>query len=146
MTTATFDKETQEFILNSNCVKAYKFWPGELGLICSHAVVFARLIIDGDDYGVMSFLVRIRDEETNKPLKGLEVGEIGPKAGYSTKDNGYLAFFNFRVSRKSILSRYVNVTPQGMITLDGDPKIAYGTMLLIRVTLLRFSFQASFYA
>ncbi|CAI2361192.1 unnamed protein product [Moneuplotes crassus] len=145
MTTATFDRENQEFILHSPNVKSYKFWPGELGLSCTHAVVFARLIIDGDDYGVNVFFAPIRDEVTHKPLEGIEVGEIGPKAGYTTKDNGYLAFNQFRIPRKAILSRYVNVTKDGMITLEGDPKIAYATMLLIRVTLLRFSWQALFY-
>ena len=78
-------------------------------------------------------------------MKGIEVGEIGPKAGYTTKDNGYLCFTNFRISRKAILSKYVKVTKEGMITLKGDPKIAYGTMLLVRVTLLKFSWQALFY-
>ena len=145
MTTATFDKENQEFILNSGSIKAYKFWPGELGKICTHAIVFARLIIDGDDFGVNVFLTQIRDFETHLPFKGIEVGEIGPKSGYTTKDNGYLAFNNFRIPRKGILSRYVNVTDEGIITLQGNPKIAYATMLLIRVTLLRFSEQALFY-
>lgn len=146
MTTAEFDKDTQEFVFNTSDIKAYKFWPGELGLIATHAVVFARLIIDGEAYGVNPFLVQIRDMETLAPLKGIEVGEIGPKSGYTTKDNGYLAFNNFRVSRKAILSRYVNVTEEGIITLQGNPKIAYGTMLLTRVTLLRFSKVALFYA
>lgn len=146
MTTATFDKENQEFVFNCPSLQAYKFWPGELGLICTHAVVFARLIIDSEDYGVTAFLVQIRDYDTHRPFKGIEVGEIGPKAGYTTKDNGYLAFDNFRAPRTAILSRYINVTPDGIITLQGNPKIAYGTMLLIRVTLLRFSDQALFYA
>lgn len=76
-------------------------------------------------------------------MNGIEVGEIGPKAGYTTKDNGYLAFTNYRVPRSSILSRYINVNPDGMIAIEGNPKVAYATMLLIRVTLLRFSYMAS---
>lgn len=146
MTTATFDKENQEFILNTPDIKAIKFWPGDLGLVANHAMVFARLIIDDEDYGVNVFLARIRDEVTHRPLKGVEVGDIGPKCGYTVKDNGYLAFNNVRIPRQAILSRYVNVTPDGMITLQGNPKIAYGTMLLIRVTLLKFSKEASLYS
>ena len=28
--------------------------------------------------------------ENHKPLRGITVGDIGPKPGYETKDNGYL--------------------------------------------------------
>ena len=38
------------------------------------------------------FLVPIRDTNTHKPLTGIEVGDIGPKFGYDSKDNGYLIF------------------------------------------------------
>ena len=51
-TTATFDPETDEIVLNTPDIKAYKFWPGELGKMASHAIVFARLISGGEDYGV----------------------------------------------------------------------------------------------
>lgn len=33
MTTATFDRDNQEFVLHSPGIKSYKFWPGELGLV-----------------------------------------------------------------------------------------------------------------
>jgi acyl-CoA oxidase len=35
-------------------------------------------------------MVPIRDMNTHKPLKGVIVGDIGPKLGYESKDNGYL--------------------------------------------------------
>jgi acyl-CoA oxidase len=56
-TTATFDQETDEFIIHTPTLKATKWWPGDLGNFSTHAVVFARLIIDGNQYGVMPFLV-----------------------------------------------------------------------------------------
>ena len=37
-------------------------------------------------------MVQIRDMETHEPLKGVEIGDLGPKLGYSSKDNGYLSF------------------------------------------------------
>lgn len=51
-TTATLDKATDEFVINSPTITSTKFWPGDLGRFSTHAVVFARLIVDGNDYGV----------------------------------------------------------------------------------------------
>lgn len=51
-TTATYDKETDEFIIHTPSIKAIKFWPGGLGIFATHAVVMAQMIIDGNKYGV----------------------------------------------------------------------------------------------
>ena len=51
-TTATLDKSTDEFVVHSPTITSAKYWPGDLGRMTSHAIVFARLIIDDDDYGV----------------------------------------------------------------------------------------------
>ena len=56
-TTATLDMETDEFVINTPSVKATKFWPGGLGIGATHAVVFARCIVDDNDYGVQAFMV-----------------------------------------------------------------------------------------
>jgi acyl-CoA oxidase len=56
-TTATFDKAAQEFVINTPTLSAIKFWPGDMSRLSNHAVVFAKLIIDGKAYGVHSFLV-----------------------------------------------------------------------------------------
>lgn len=58
-------------------------------------------------------MVPIRDFNTHKPLPGVEVGDIGPKMGYSTKDNGYLRFSNVRVPRFNMLARYIVVEKGG---------------------------------
>ena len=57
MTTATFDKATDEFVINTPDPRATKWWPGELGLYSSHTIIYARLIIDGKAKGVFPFLV-----------------------------------------------------------------------------------------
>lgn len=51
-TTATFDKATDELIIHSPTPTSTKFWPGDLGRHATHAVVFARLIVDDNDYGL----------------------------------------------------------------------------------------------
>ena len=56
-TTATFDKDTDEFIIHTPSIKAIKWYPGDMGCFATHALVFARLIIDGNQYGVLPFLV-----------------------------------------------------------------------------------------
>lgn len=89
-TTATLDKETDEFVIHTPNPKATKYWPGSMGRSGNFAVVFARLIIDGDDYSVQPFLVPIRDRETHVPFRGVKVGDIGPKFGYNTVDNGWM--------------------------------------------------------
>jgi acyl-CoA oxidase len=40
-TTATLDKQTDEFIIHTPHIKATKFWPGTLGRHATHATVFA---------------------------------------------------------------------------------------------------------
>jgi acyl-CoA oxidase len=56
-TTATFDQSTDEFVINSPTLTSAKYWPGDLGRFCTHAVVFARLLVKGKDYGVNAFMV-----------------------------------------------------------------------------------------
>jgi hypothetical protein len=57
MTTATLDTKTDEFIIHTPDIMATKWWPGDIGCFCTHAVVFAQLIIDDNNYGVMPFIV-----------------------------------------------------------------------------------------
>lgn len=51
-TTATLDRKTDEWVIHTPSIKAYKFWPGGLGRSATHAVVFASLRVDENNYGV----------------------------------------------------------------------------------------------
>lgn len=51
-TTATFDQEKDEFIIHSPTISSTKYWPGDLGLISNHAIVYAQCLIKGKNYGV----------------------------------------------------------------------------------------------
>jgi acyl-CoA oxidase len=44
-------------VINTPTLGATKWWPGALGQAANHAVVYAKLIIDGQDKGLHSFLV-----------------------------------------------------------------------------------------
>lgn len=140
-TQAILDEEADEFIIHTPDITAAKFWPGELGKLCTHAVIHAKLIIKGEPYGVHAFIAQIRDMETHAPLPGIEVGDIGPKYGFNLKDNGYMIFTNFRVPRSALLSRFVSCSRDGNLSINGDPKVAYSTMMMIRVTLLNLGWD-----
>jgi acyl-CoA oxidase len=61
-------------------------------------------------------MVQIRDIDTHRPLQGVEVGDIGPKYGFTAKDNGYLILKNVRIPRKDLFMRYVEVDKEGKVT------------------------------
>ena len=132
-TTATLDLETDEFVIHTPTIKAAKFWPGNLGVQATHAVVFARCLADESDYGVQPYIVPVRDLNTHEPLPGVEVGDIGTKLGYNCVDNGYLKFTHFRVPRIALLSRFMSINKRGEFKLKANPKIIYQIMVQTRI-------------
>ena len=69
-------------------------------------------IIKGKNYGIHSFLVPTRDKN-HKVLPNVELGDIGPKFGYLSKDNGYALFNNHRIPRMNMLMKYTRVSQTG---------------------------------
>lgn len=136
-TTATYDLATGEFVIHTPTLSAAKFWPGDLGKLANHAVVLARLVVKGKSYGMQTFVVRIREAGSHVPLKGVELGDIGPKHGYQNKENGYAIFTHFRVPGSALLARYISVSKEGTVTTQGDPKIAYFTMMFNRIYIIQ---------
>ena len=108
--------------------------------MASHAIVIARMIIDENDYGPMTFIVQLRSMKDHSLLPGVETGDIGSKHGYNTKDNGYAVFTNFRVPRSALLSKYIKVDREGDISLSGNPKVAYFTMMFVRISMVAEAF------
>eukprot|EP00164_Ancoracysta_twista_P001768 GFYU01002321.1.p1 GENE.GFYU01002321.1~~GFYU01002321.1.p1 ORF type:complete len:688 (+),score=205.75 GFYU01002321.1:70-2064(+) len=135
-TTATYDKDTQEFILNSPTLTSTKWWPGGLGKTANFCVAHARLLIEDKDYGVHTFIVQLRDLKTHIPLNGITCGDIGPKYGFNSIDNGYLRFNNVRIPRDQMLMKYAKVMPDGTYVHPIHDKLGYGTMLLIRAMIV----------
>jgi acyl-CoA oxidase len=77
-----------------------------MGIVANHALVQAQLVIAGKRYGIHHFIVPIRDMETNRLLTGVKAGDIGPKIGYNTKDNGFMRLSNVSIPRENMLMRY----------------------------------------
>lgn len=124
-TTATYDQNTDEFVIHTPNIRATKFWPGGLGKHATHAIVMAKLILEGKSISVLPFMVPIRSRVDHSVYPGLEVGDVGPKLGYNSVDNGYLSFNHYRVARISLLSRFVSVSREGEFELLGDPRAVY---------------------
>ncbi|KAM3131284.1 hypothetical protein pb186bvf_016602 [Paramecium bursaria] len=138
-TTATYDKQTDQFIMNSPTLTSTKWWIGDLGFTANHCVAQAQLFIDGKNYGVQTFLVQLRDIETHLPLPGILLGDVGAKYGYNTKDNGYLRFNNFRIPRDNMLMRFAKVNKNGEFVQSQNEKIGYATMMAIRQIIIQNS-------
>uniref|UniRef100_A0AC34FUR3 Acyl-coenzyme A oxidase n=1 Tax=Panagrolaimus sp. ES5 TaxID=591445 RepID=A0AC34FUR3_9BILA len=136
-TTATFDPKSQEFILHSPTISATKWWPGYLGKVANVTVVVARLISDGKDYGPHTFFVTIRDPITHQSLPGIILGDIGPKFGINTVSNGFLIFNNVRIPRRNMFMKNAKLDPDGKYHPPKHAKLAYGTMVYVRATMIR---------
>ncbi|CAI8609564.1 unnamed protein product [Vicia faba] len=139
-TTVTFDPKTDEFVIHSPTLTSSKWWPGGLGKISTHAVVYGRLITDGQDHGVHGFIVQLRSLDDHLPLPGITVGDIGMKFGngaYNTMDNGVLRFDHVRIPRDQMLMRVSRVTREGKYVQSNVPRqLVYGTMVYVRQTIV----------
>lgn len=136
-TTATWDPKDKTFILHSPHLTAAKWWIGSLGRTANHAVVMAQLIINGKPYGPHPFVVQIRDLKTHQELEGVCVGDIGPKFGYNTMDNGYLLFNHVKIPHVNMLARFSRVDPEtNKYVRPASPSLIYGTLTWVRSTIV----------
>jgi acyl-CoA oxidase len=132
-TTATWIEDAQEFEINTPTLTATKWWIGSLGRTANHAAVMCQLIVKGKNLGPHPFIVNIRDLKTHKPLKGVTVGDLGPKFGYNTMDNGFLQFDHVRVPHINMLAKYASIDRNtGQYIKPANAKLAYGTMTWVR--------------
>ncbi|KAF9585905.1 hypothetical protein BGW38_000137 [Lunasporangiospora selenospora] len=127
-TTATLDIERDQWVINSPTQSSAKFWIGTLGKTANHAIVQARLIIKGKDYGAHPFLVPIRSLKDHTLLPGVMIRDQGPKQGAISMDNGYARFDHVRIPRENMLMRFSQVSTDGVYSKPIHPKLAYGGM------------------
>jgi acyl-CoA oxidase len=112
-TIATYDSETREFIINTPCESAQKYWIGgaanvRIKKMCAsalciqsqlakdfhallqhatHTIVFCQLHINGRNEGVHAFVAQIRDED-GTVLPNIHIADCGHKIGLNGVDNG----------------------------------------------------------
>lgn len=133
-TTATFDKLTDEFIINSPTISSTKYWIGGSGIWATHGIVVARLIIDGKEYGNHLFLTQLRALDTQQLMPGVEIYEMGPKSfqGMLGADTGALRFNHVRIPREQMLARNAQVERNGNYIKPKNLKHSYGSMVTVR--------------
>ncbi|GES66337.1 hypothetical protein ATEIFO6365_0013030500 [Aspergillus terreus] len=133
-TTATFDPTTDDIVLNSPTLSSHKYWIGGLGVVATHALVIARLIVAGKELGNHVFLVQIRDLETHDLLPNVQVYEQGEKSlgTFATMDNGVMKFSHKRIPRAQMLARYASLDRDGTYHKSENKKHAYTSMVIIR--------------
>ncbi|RZF45952.1 hypothetical protein LSTR_LSTR008329 [Laodelphax striatellus] len=136
-TTSTYDPATEEFVLHSPTLTSYKWWPGGLGHTANYALVMAQLYTNGVCHGIHPFVVQLRDEETHMPMPGIKIGEIGAKLGMNGTNNGYLGFDHVRIPRDQMLMKNAQVLKDGTYQKSPGDKLAYGTMIFVRVAVVR---------
>lgn len=86
-----------------------------------------------ESHGPQTFICQIREHGTHQPLKGIAVGDIGPKYGYASMDNGYMLFDHYRVPKSAMLSRYAEVSDEtGALMRRGHPAVVYGSLTFVR--------------
>jgi acyl-CoA oxidase len=127
-TTATYNVDSQEFVLTTPFRAAWKDYLGNAAVDGRAAVVFAQLITQGVNHGVHAFYVPIRDD--NGFLPGIGGEDDGLKGGLNGIDNGRLHFTDVRVPRLNLLNRYGDVAEDGTYSSPiASPGRRFFTML-----------------
>ncbi|KAJ4808273.1 Acyl-coenzyme A oxidase [Rhynchospora pubera] len=95
-TIATYDSNTREFIINTPCESAQKYWIGSAA----------------NNEGVHAFIVQIRDSNGNT-CPNIRIADCGHKIGLNGVDNGRIWFDNVCVPRENFLNLVADVLPDG---------------------------------
>src|SRR5690242_15808635 len=146
-TTATYDPDTQEFVVHTPDDDARKDYIGNAARDGRMAVVFAQLIAGGSERGVHALLVPLRDED-GSVLPGIRIEDCGAKLGLDGVDNGRIWFDHVRVPREALLDRYGQVSPEGEYTspIENPTKRFFamlGTLIQGRVSVCGASINAT---
>lgn len=119
-TEARFDPATREFTLRTPDPTAAKFMSHVAGTGRSHmAIVYARLLLPGQDCGVFPFAVRVRDAD--RITDGIHITEL-PETTSVPLNYALVTFDNTRVPYDGWLRDDASIAPDGEFSDPlGDP-------------------------
>ncbi|KAF5732591.1 acyl-coenzyme A oxidase 3 peroxisomal-like [Tripterygium wilfordii] len=128
-TVTTYDPNTREFIINTPCESAQKYWIGGAANHATHTIVFSQLIINGSNQGVHAFIAQIRDADGNN-FPNVRIADCGHKIGLNGVDNGRIWFDNVRIPRENLLNSVADVSPDGQyVSAIKDPDQRFAAFL-----------------
>jgi acyl-CoA oxidase len=128
-TTATYHHTTKTITINTPHHYARKNYIGNAACHGQAATVFAKLIIEGKDYGVNAFVVPLRDEAGNT-LPGITIEDCGRKMGLNGVDNGIIHFDNVQIPLDEMLNRFATINEHGVFeSLISSDNRRFFTML-----------------
>ena len=111
-TTATYDHASKSFVIHTPNELAKKEYIGNAAVHGQMGTTFAKLILDGKDYGVSAFLVPLRDKN-GKTLPGITIEDCGRKMGLNGVDNGKIKFDKVVIPYENLLDRFASVSSDG---------------------------------
>ena len=117
-TTATWDEETQSFILHTPSDKAAKNWISQ-GYTAELGVVIADLRMGGKSLGPHPFHLRLRDE-TGKLVPGIRTEDMGIKTVANDLDNARVWFDNVRLPKDALLNRFCDIRDNKYVQVGAE--------------------------
>ncbi|MFD2036187.1 acyl-CoA dehydrogenase [Belliella marina] len=146
-TTATYDHTQKTFTIHTPNPDARKEYIGNAAVHGQKATVFAKLIIDGEDYGVNAFVVPLRSED-GKLVEGVRIEDCGRKMGLNGVDNGVIYFDNVIIPKEDMLDKFAAVNGQGEFEspINSDNRRFFtmlGTLVGGRIGIPRSALSAS---
>eukprot|EP01018_Ginkgo_biloba_P000656 Gb_13273 [translate_table: standard] len=128
-TITTYDPSARQFIINTPCQSAQKYWIGGAANHATHTIVFSQLHINGKNEGVHAFIAQIRDKEGNI-CPHVQIADCGHKIGLNGVDNGRIWFNNLRIPHENLLNSVADVSPDGeYYSSINDPDQRFGAFM-----------------
>lgn len=112
-TRAEYNHLTRKFVLTTPKKEDAKWWIAGLAQQANMTVVFARLIVQGEDYGINPFVVKIRDTINGKALTKVNLGDCGQKIGNNGVDNGFMTLDGLEIDYDQMLDRFCKINNKG---------------------------------
>lgn len=111
-TTATYDHDARELVVDTPTEEDCKEWIGNAAEHGRMAAVFCQLVVGDESRGIHCVLVPLRDDD-GEVLPGVRIEDSGHKMGLTGVDNGRIWFDEVRVPVDNLLDRHARITEDG---------------------------------